>query len=239
MIASFITTDRSEALNILVISFSDSNCSSVISLSVLPTFAFNMAFLASHSGKVISILFSNRRLIAGSMFSGKLVAPSMSTFLLSLSTPCIYTKNSVLTLFDDSFSPSCPLAEHNESISSMKTTDDSSYLAISNSALTSLSDSPTYLEIRSDDDTAKNVDLHSAASAFAMKVFPVPGTPYSRIAFHGSRFPTKRCGISFGNITASVSAYLALSRPATSLNVMFGIVLTIHYAIAESSSLFS
>ena len=37
------------------------------------------------------------------------------------------------------------------------------------------SDSPIYLEIKSDDVTEKNVLLHSVADAFAKKVFPVPG----------------------------------------------------------------
>jgi hypothetical protein len=35
--------------------------------------------------------------------------------------------------------------------------------------------SPTNLEIKSDEDTEKNVPSHSVAHAFAKKVFPVPG----------------------------------------------------------------
>ena len=39
----------------------------------------------------------------------------------------------------------------------------------------SLSDSPTNLEIKSDDETEKKVPSHSVAQAYAKKVLPVPG----------------------------------------------------------------
>jgi hypothetical protein len=47
--------------------------------------------------------------------------------------------------------------------------------AIAKSYLISLSDSPTNLEIKSDDETEKNVPSHSVAHAFARNVLPVPG----------------------------------------------------------------
>jgi hypothetical protein len=37
------------------------------------------------------------------------------------------------------------------------------------------SDSPTYFEIKSEEETEKNVPSHSVAQAFAKNVFPVPG----------------------------------------------------------------
>jgi hypothetical protein len=54
-----------------------------------------------------------------------------------------------------------------------------------NSVFINFSLSPTYLLIKSLDETEKNVALHSVAQAFAKKVFPVPGGPYNNIPFHG------------------------------------------------------
>ncbi len=48
-------------------------------------------------------------------------------------------------------------------------------LAIANSYLINLSDSPTNFDIKSEDETEKNVPSHSVAQAFARNVFPVPG----------------------------------------------------------------
>lgn len=50
-------------------------------------------------------------------------------------------------------------------------------LTISNRMRTSFSDSPLYLEVRVEDETLKNVVLHSVATALARRVFPVPGGP--------------------------------------------------------------
>lgn len=63
-----------------------------------------------------------------------------------------------------SFSPSVPLADNNESISSINTIEPSfSFLANSNKALINLSDSPYHLLTKSDDETEKNVEFTSAA----------------------------------------------------------------------------
>lgn len=79
-------------------------------------------------------------------------------------TPYNYTKNSVFIRLEASFSPSVPLADNNESISSINTMAPfSSFLANSNKALINLSDSPYHLLTKSDDDTEKNVELVSAA----------------------------------------------------------------------------
>lgn len=52
-----------------------------------------------------------------------------------------------------------------------------SNITISNRRRTSFSDSPLYLEVSVDEETLKNVVLHSVATALARSVFPVPGGP--------------------------------------------------------------
>jgi hypothetical protein len=51
------------------------------------------------------------------------------------------------------------------------------YLARLNKFLISFSLYPTYLLIKSDDETEKKVPSASVAQAFAKNVFPVPGGP--------------------------------------------------------------
>jgi hypothetical protein len=48
-------------------------------------------------------------------------------------------------------------------------------LAIPNNSLINLSDSPTYFDIKSAEETEKNVPSHSVAQALARNVLPVPG----------------------------------------------------------------
>lgn len=50
-------------------------------------------------------------------------------------------------------------------------------LTISNRRRTSFSDSPLYLDVSVEEETLKNVVLHSVATALARSVFPVPGGP--------------------------------------------------------------
>ena len=50
-------------------------------------------------------------------------------------------------------------------------------LTISKRILTNFSDSPRYFEVSVEEDTLKNVVPHSVATAFAKRVFPVPGGP--------------------------------------------------------------
>lgn len=105
------------------------------------------------------ILLWNLLLIAGSRLHGVLVAPRTKTPSSVLPTPYILTKNSVFTLLEASFSPS-PLCPAMESISSMKIIDGFYLAAISNKALMFFSDSPTYLLIKSEELTEKNVLSH-------------------------------------------------------------------------------
>mmetsp|Transcript_63686 Transcript_63686/g.127952 ORF Transcript_63686/g.127952 Transcript_63686/m.127952 type:complete len:232 (+) Transcript_63686:139-834(+) len=169
--------------------------------------------------------FSNRRRMAGSSSHGTLVAPSTSSPSIWVDTPCICTRNSVLTLREDSDSPS-DRDPHMESISSMKMMACSSARASSNKFFTSFSDSPCHLLMRSLDEMAKNLASASVATAFAKKLFPVPGGPYSKMPRHGRRFPTKSWGNLLGRITASFSASLAPSNPATSSHLTLGFSVT-------------
>ena len=50
-------------------------------------------------------------------------------------------------------------------------------LAIANKFFIFFSDSPTYFEIKSAEETEKNVPSDSVAQAFAKYVLPVPGGP--------------------------------------------------------------
>ena len=63
------------------------------------------------------------------------------------------------------------------------------FLTIAKSSLTSFSESPRYLEVIVDDETEKNVVLHSVATAFASIVFPVPGGPHMQIPFQARLIP--------------------------------------------------
>ena len=151
-------------------------------------------------------------------------------------TPCIYTKNSVLTLLDASFSLSL-LADTSESISSINMILYFYSLAILNNVLIDLADSPTNFDIKSEELTEKKVASAYVAHAFAKNVLPVPGGPYKRIPFQGFLNPTKISGNLVGSIIASCNCFLAYSRPATSSHLTFGFSVTI--APLRALSLFS
>lgn len=75
-----------------------------------------------------------------------------------------------------------------ESISSIKIMLGLYFLAIWNNDLSVFSASPTYLDIKSEDDTLKKVPpCIYVAHALAKNVFPVPGGPYNNIPFQGVR----------------------------------------------------
>ena len=92
-----------------------------------------------------------------------------------------------------------------------------------NKALIYFSDSPTYLDIKSDELTEKKVPSHSVAQALARKVLPVPGGPYKRIPFQGFLFPSNNSGNLTGRITASLRASIAFFNPAISDHLTFGL----------------
>ena len=126
----------------------------------------------------------------------------------------------------DSDSEPSPRAPHSESISSMNTMAGLFSRAMSNSVFTSRSDSPCHLDTRSEEETEKKVPFASVATALARYDLPVPGGPYSRMPFHGLRLPTNSCGNLMGRMTASFSASLAPSSPATSSHFTLGFSVT-------------
>lgn len=91
----------------------------------------------------------------------------------------------------------------------------------------SFSLSPTYLLMRSEEETEKKVPSASVAHALAKKVLPVPGGPYNKIPFHGFLLPVKISLNLIGRITASFNAFLAFSRPETSSHLTLGFSVTI------------
>jgi len=114
------------------------------------------------------------------------------------------------------------------------------FLAILNNSLIIFSLSPTYLLIRSELLTLKNVALHSVAHAYARYVFPVPGGPYNRIPFHGFITPLKISGNFIGIVIVSFNIPFAFSRPIISFHYTSGLTLTIELIrllISLSSSL--
>lgn len=163
----------------------------------------------------------NLLIIAGSNSQGRLVAPKTVRLFLLVFTPYIWTRNSVLTLFEDSFSLS-DQADTKLSISSIKIIEFFYFLAILNNFLTYFSDSPTYLDMISLAEMAKKTASDSVAHALAKNVFPVPGGPYNKTPFQGYLMPTKIDGNLIGTTIASYSYNLALSNPAISLHLTLG-----------------
>lgn len=102
---------------------------------------------------------------------GVFVAAIIKIPLLSDDTPCICTNNSVFIRFAPSESLS-DLDNIRQSISSIKIMFGFLSLAIINRFLIKLSESPWYLDVKSE----KNADCEaSPATASAIKPFPVPG----------------------------------------------------------------
>ena len=101
------------------------------------------------------------------------------------------------------------------------------YLARANKDFIIFSASPTYLLIRSDEDTEKKVPSTSVAQALAKNVLPVPGGPYKRIPFQGFLLPVKIYGNLIGSTTASLREFLALASPDTSSHLTLGFSVTI------------
>jgi len=102
------------------------------------------------------------------------------------------------------------------SISSKKIVDGAWNRAISNRSRTSFSDSPRHLDDNVAAETLKKVVLHSAATALARSVLPVPGGPNMSTPFHGRRMPLKKSGIQSGSTTASWRSCFASRSSATS-----------------------
>jgi hypothetical protein len=96
------------------------------------------------------------------------------------------------------------------------------YLAKLKSDFISFSLSPTYLLIKSEEETEKNVPSAYVAQAFAKYVLPVPGGPYNKIPFQGFLLPVKISGNLIGRMTAYFNALLAFYNPETSSHFTLG-----------------
>jgi hypothetical protein len=132
---------------------------------------------------------------ASSKSKGLLVAPITRILVLDDPTPSSYTKNSVLSLLEDSFSPSLDLFPKMESTSSKNMILGDYIAARAKRVLISFSLSPIHFDTNELALILKKVDLHSVATAFASIVFPLPGGPYSRIPLVGALSPTNISGL--------------------------------------------
>ena len=95
-------------------------------------------------------------------------------------------------------------------------------MAFLNRSLTLLAPTPTNISTKSDPEILKKGTLDSPATAFANKVFPVPGGPTSRTPFGIFAPSLLNFSGDFKNSFISSSSSFASSDPATSLNVTFG-----------------
>mmetsp|Transcript_12860 Transcript_12860/g.37047 ORF Transcript_12860/g.37047 Transcript_12860/m.37047 type:complete len:237 (-) Transcript_12860:460-1170(-) len=145
---------------------------------------FNICSRAASSGNCTCTWIANLRSTASSKSNGRFVAARTTTRwttppaapLPPSRTPSIWTKNSVFNRRAASLSEA-EREESTESTSSKKTTLGALEFATLNKAFTIFSDSPCHFDVSEDADTAKNDALHSAATALARKVLPLPGGP--------------------------------------------------------------
>ena len=104
------------------------------------------------------------------------------------------------------------------SISSMKMIQGAFSFAVLNRSRTLDAPTPTNISTKSEPDKEKKGTLASPATAFANKVFPVPGGPINKAPF--GILPPKTVYFLgfFKKSTISSTSYFAPSKPATSLN---------------------
>ena len=122
------------------------------------------------------------------------------------------------------------------SISSMNTIHGANFLAFSNNFLTREAPSPANISINSDPLIDINGTSASPAIAFAIKVFPVPGLPYSKTPF-GTLAPilVYFSGL-FKKSTISINSFFSSSKPATSSNLTFVFLSVSSYTFPFSPS---
>mmetsp|Transcript_20172 Transcript_20172/g.77225 ORF Transcript_20172/g.77225 Transcript_20172/m.77225 type:complete len:247 (-) Transcript_20172:1735-2475(-) len=145
----------------------------------LPAMVWRMEARSAASGRGTKSSLSSLpgRSMAGSMMSGRLVAAITYTSRLSF-RPSISVRSWLTTLSlecDEELSP--PLFGQSASSSSKKTMHGLDERARSNTPLTALSDSPTYLLRSSGPLTEMKLALASLAIALARSVLPQPGGP--------------------------------------------------------------
>mmetsp|Transcript_57557 Transcript_57557/g.148046 ORF Transcript_57557/g.148046 Transcript_57557/m.148046 type:complete len:246 (+) Transcript_57557:471-1208(+) len=140
----------------------------------------------------------------------------LSVFV-SLRSPSIWMRNSVLKRREASCSFVPPRWESMESNSSKKRTAGTLARAAWKSSLRRFSDSPCHFEASVAELQLKKVrcSVHEA-TALAIMVLPQPGGPNKSTPFQGLRRPVKNSGMISGSKTASLTARLASSRPLMS-----------------------
>ncbi len=110
-----------------------------------------------------------------------------------------------------------------ESISSKKITQGEACLAFLNTSLIPFSDSPTHLDNNSGPLILMKLDSDVVATAFAIKVFPVPGGPYNKRPLGGLTSPSvNNSGYLSGHSTTWDSSSLTLDNPPISSQVTLG-----------------
>ena len=159
---------------------------------------------------------------AESSTSGRFVAAIRMT-PLSVAKPSISTSNWLRVFSRSSLAPIIapfPLLLPTASISSIKIIHGAFSFACLKRSRTLAAPTPTNISTKSEPLILKNGTSASPATAFASRVFPVPGGPTSSTPF-GSLPP--RVVYFFGSLrksTTSMTSAFASSRPATSLKVM-------------------
>ena len=142
---------------------------------------------------------------------------------LSVAKPSIST-NSWLSVFSrSSLLPwilFLPLARPMASISSIKMIQGAFSRACLNKSRTLDAPTPTNISTKSDPEIVKKGTSASPATALAISVLPVPGSPTKRTPF--GIFPPKAVYFfgCFRKSTISITSSLASSRPATSAKVI-------------------
>mmetsp|Transcript_49707 Transcript_49707/g.158758 ORF Transcript_49707/g.158758 Transcript_49707/m.158758 type:complete len:345 (+) Transcript_49707:372-1406(+) len=158
------------------------------------------------------------RVSAGSRTSGRLVAASTKIPLVA-SKPSISVRSWLRVWSRSSFRPA-PRRPPTASSSSMNTTHGARLRASAKSSRTRAAPRPTNISTNSEALAEKKGTPASPATALARRVFPVPGgpessTPVGILAPSLAYRPASR-----RHCTHSISSTLALSTPATSLNVI-------------------
>ncbi len=120
-----------------------------------------------------------------------------------------------------------PLARPTASISSMNTMHGAFSLAWVKRSRTLLAPTPTNISTKSEPLMLKKGTLASPATAFASRVFPVPGGPTSSAPF--GILPPRDVYLDgcLRKSTISITSSLAPYRPATSLNVTLTLSLSV------------
>ena len=184
----------------------------------------NTSLRSLRSGRSTCIWRSKRpaRSNALSKTSTRLVAAKMITPLLE-PKPSISVSNWFNVFSRSSLPPiaaALARARPTASISSMNTIQGAFSFAWRNKSRTREAPTPTNISTKSEPAKEKKGTLASPATAFASRVFPVPGGPTSKAPL--GILPPKSVYFwgSFKNSTISSTSCLASASPATSLNVI-------------------